>query len=223
MCRWWWSSIYELGARPVRSAEASRGRRSVKLALLRHGPTDWNAAGRIQGHTDIPLSDAGLAKMAALRLPLQVTRVYASPMLRARQTSEALGLPAPIYDARLMEQNWGVWEGLTRDEILTKDGEDAFIKAGSDQGEAFRPGGGESTGELHARVASFLKDVSQDEGDAVAVAHLGVLRAAYTLATGWDMATPMPAELDVSKILVLSLSRDGAPKIGRLNLDFLGT
>lgn len=190
----------------------------MKLALLRHGPTDWNAAGRIQGHTDIPLSDAGLAKMAALRVPLTVTRVYASPMLRARQTTEALGLATPICDARLMEQNWGVWEGLTRDEILARHGVDAFVQAGSK--EAFRPGGGESTGELHARVAAFLKDVAQDEGDAVAVAHLGVLRAAYTLATGWDMATPMPGELDVSKILVLSLDKGGVPKIEQLNMEF---
>ena len=190
------------------------------IALLRHGPTEWNAAGRIQGRTDVPLSDAGLAKMAALRLPLAAARVYSSPMLRARQTAEALGLSEPIYDARLMEQNWGVWEGLTRDEILVRHGADAFLKAGSDQGESFRPGGGESTGELHARVASFLRDIAQDEGDAVAVAHLGVLRAAYTLATGWDMATPMPADLDVSKILVLSLETDGAPKIEHLNLEF---
>jgi len=195
----------------------------MKLAFLRHGPTDWNAAGRIQGHTDIPLSDAGLAKMAALRLPptVGVLRTYASPLLRTRQTAEALGLPSPIYDPRLMEQNWGVWEGLTREEILARHGADAFIKAGSKQREAFRPGGGESTGELHARVASFLKDIAQDEGDAVAVAHLGVLRAAYTLATGWDMATPMPAELDVSKILVLSLETDGVPRIEQLNMEFV--
>jgi probable phosphoglycerate mutase len=193
----------------------------LRLALLRHGPTDWNAAGRIQGHTDIPLSDAGLARMAALRLPLFVTRVYASPMLRTRQTAEALGLAEPIYDARLMEQNWGRWEGLTRDEILARHGADAFIKAGSKEGEAFRPGGGESTGELHARVASFLKDAGKGEDDAVAVAHLGVLRAAYTLATGWDMATPMPAELDVSKILVLALDEDGVPKIEQLNMEFV--
>ena len=192
----------------------------MKLALLRHGPTEWNGAGRIQGHTDIPLSDAGLAKMAALRLPLEVTRVYASPMLHARRTAEALGLPAPIYDTRLMEQNWGVWEGLTKDEILTRHGADAFIQAGSQQGEAFRPGGGESTGELHARVSSLLKDVAQGKGDAVAITHLGVLRAAYTLATGWDMSTPMPSDLDISKILVLALGKDGVPKIERLNLDF---
>src|SRR5476649_28943 len=181
----------------------------MKLALLRHGPTEWNAAGRVQGHTDIPLSDAGFTKMAALRLPVAVTRVYASPMLRARQTVQALGLENPVLDARLMEQNWGTWEGLTRAEILSRHGADAFVKAGSEQGEAFRPGGGESTGELHTRVAAFLKDVAFKDGDAVAVAHLGVLRAAYTLATGWNMATPMPAELDVSRILLLLLDRSG--------------
>jgi probable phosphoglycerate mutase len=191
----------------------------LKIAFLRHGPTEWNAAGRVQGHTDIPLSAAGLAKMADLRLPFEAPRIYASPSLRARQTAEALGLAAPIFDARLMEQNWGLWEGLTREDILARHGADAFIKAGSQQGEAFRPGGGESTGELHARVAAFLKDVASGTGDAVGIAHLGVLRAAYTLATGWDMATPMPADLDVSKILLLSL--DGAPKIAQLNLDFI--
>ena len=68
-------------------------------------------------------------------------------------------------------------------------------------------------------MAAFLTDVAAGDGDAVAVAHLGVLRAAYTLATGWDMATPMPADLDVSKILVLSL--DGTPRIEKLNLDFV--
>ncbi len=55
----------------------------------------------------------------------------------------------------------------------------------------------------------------------MAVAHLGVLRAAYTLATGWDMATPMPADLDVSKILLLDLARDGASSIADLNIDFV--
>jgi probable phosphoglycerate mutase len=192
----------------------------LRLALLRHGPTDWNAAGRIQGHTDIPLSQAGFAEMAARRLPFSFLRVYASPMLRARQTAEALGLADPVLDSRLMEQNWGAWEGLTRAEILARDGEDAFVKAGSERGEEFRPGGGESTGELHARVADFLKDTARQDADAVVVAHLGVLRAAYTLATGWNMATPMPADLDVSKILLLSLDAGGVPKIEALNLEF---
>lgn len=192
----------------------------MKIAFLRHGPTEWNVAGRVQGHTDIPLSAAGAAKMAGLRLPFVFPRSFASTMTRARQTAAALGLPDPVLDARLMEQNWGRWEGLTRAEIFARDGDDAFVRAGSERGAEFRPPGGESTGELHVRVAAFLKDAAQGEGNAVAVAHLGVLRAAYTLATGWDMATPMPADLEVSKILLLSLAPDGTASVDTLNVDF---
>ena len=59
----------------------------MRIAFLRHGPTEWNALGRIQGHTDIGLSAEGAAKMAALRLPqtIEPARVFASP-LRARAT-----------------------------------------------------------------------------------------------------------------------------------------
>ena len=194
----------------------------MKLALLRHGPTEWNAQGRIQGHTDIPLSDEGIAKMRRLLPPppFGEARVFVSTSRRARQTAEALGLIDATWDARLMEQNWGDWEGLSRAAILARDGEDAFRRAGSELGGAFRPPGGESTAELHARVGAFLTDVARAERDAIAVAHLGVLRAAYTLATGWDMTTPMPLDLDVSKVLVLNLTPDGTPNLHRLNVEF---
>ena len=190
----------------------------MKLALLRHGPTGWNAQGRIQGRTDIPLSDEGLAMMRGLMLPapFDQARAFVSPSRRARQTAEALGLRDATWDPRLMEQNWGTWEGLSRADILARDGEDAFGRAG--QALAFRPPGGESTAELHDRIGSFLRDRAREEDDAVAVAHLGVLRAAYTLATGWDMATPMPPDLDVSKILILRLAPDGAPSLHALNV-----
>ena len=190
----------------------------MRLALLRHGPTLWNAQGRIQGHTDIPLSDEGLEKMRGLLPPppFEQARAFVSPSRRARQTAEAMGLRDATWDPRLMEQNWGSWEGLTRNGILARDGEDAFGRAGLRL--AFRPPGGESTAELHDRVGAFLKDVAQGEEDVIAVAHLGVLRAAYTLATGWDLSTPMPPDLDVSKVLILSLARDGTPSLDALNV-----
>jgi probable phosphoglycerate mutase len=197
----------------------------MKIAFLRHGPTDWNAAGRIQGHTDIALSAEGAVKMAALRLPRSIaaSRTFVSPLLRARETARLLGLSGEIADPRLMEQHWGEWEGLTRPQIIARHGEDCFARAGLAQ--AFRPLGGESTAELHARVAHFLRDVAAGspdgrEGDAVAVAHLGVLRAAYTLASGWNMGSIMPPDLDVSRILLLSLARDGTPAIAELNMEF---
>ena len=195
----------------------------MKLALLRHGPTSWNAEGRIQGHTDIPLSEAGLARMQGLRLPRDFARarIFSSPSIRARQTVAALGLAEPALDARLMEQNWGRWEGLTNAEIRARDGEDCFDRAGRKH--QFRPPGGESTAELMARVAAFMADAARERHDAVAVAHFGVLRAAYTLATGWAMDTIMPEELDVAKILVLSLQEDGTPALTELNRAFTKT
>ena len=188
----------------------------MRIALIRHGPTDWNAQKRVQGTIDTPLSAEGEAMMAQLLPPegFDATRPFSSPKLRARQTAALLGLENPALDARLAEQNWGSWEGLTRAEMLARDGEDAFLRAGL--GRAFRPPGGESTGELHARVQSFLTDAAKGT-DAVAVTHMGVLRAAYVLATDWDMSAPMPAELSLTAALVLSLDGDGVPTIAKLN------
>lgn len=188
----------------------------MRIALIRHGPTEWNAQKRVQGTIDTPLSAEGEAMMARLHPPqgFEAARPFSSPKLRAWQTAELLGLANPTLDARLAEQNWGRWEGMTRTEMLARDGEDAFLRAGL--GLAFRPPGGESTGELHARVQGFLADVAKGT-DAVAVTHMGVLRAAYVLATGWDMSAPMPAELSLTAALVLSLDDDGAPMIAELN------
>ena len=196
----------------------------MRICFLRHGPTEWNAQGRIQGHTDIPLSNAGLAQMQKLAPPdpfgpPNPVRVFASPLIRARQTAEALGWPASILDPRLMEQHWGRWEGLSRSEIAARDGEDCFATAGLKG--AFTPPGGESTAALMARVAAFLTDVAKGEGDALAIAHLGVLRAAYTLATGWDMATPMPEGLDVAKALILNLTPESTASLAAMNVDLI--
>jgi broad specificity phosphatase PhoE len=191
----------------------------MKLALLRHGPTEWNTLGRVQGHTDIPLSDEGLERMRRHVPPggFERARAFVSPLVRARQTADALGLLHSTSDARLMEQNWGRWEGLSHAQILARDGVDAFTRAG--HALQFRPPDGESTKQLHDRVAAFLTDAARGQTDAIAVTHLGVLRAAYTLATGWDMSTPMPPELDISKVLVLRLTPEGVPALDALNVE----
>ncbi|HEY0281836.1 MAG TPA: histidine phosphatase family protein [Rhizomicrobium sp.] len=187
------------------------------IALIRHGPTEWNAQKRVQGRIDRPLSAAGQARMAKLLPPagFENARPFCSPQLRARQTASLLGLENPTLDERLREQNWGEWEGLTRAQMLARDGADAFERAG--RGLRFRPPGGESTSELQARVASFFADAAKLPQDAVAVTHMGVLRSAYALATGWDMAAPMPDELDLAAALVLSLDVRGKPAIAELN------
>jgi broad specificity phosphatase PhoE len=89
------------------------------LLLVRHGETDWNAEGRLQGHTDRPLNDFGRRQARALADRLageDVTAVYASDLERARETAEILaerlGLPV-VTEPDLRERNWGNWEGLT--------------------------------------------------------------------------------------------------------------
>ena len=93
------------------------------LLFVRHGETDWNAEGRLQGHTDRPLNDYGRRQARALAERLAgeepVDAVYASDLARAKETAEIvgrrLGLPV-VVDPDLREKNWGSWEGLTGDE-----------------------------------------------------------------------------------------------------------
>jgi broad specificity phosphatase PhoE len=92
------------------------------LLLVRHGETDWNAEGRLQGHTDRPLNEFGRRQAAALAERLAddgIDAVYASDLARARETAEILaerlGLPVAT-DPDLRERNWGNWEGLTGSE-----------------------------------------------------------------------------------------------------------
>jgi len=92
--------------------------------LVRHGETDWNAAGRLQGHTDRPLSDYG--RQQARRLAEELSgeafdAIYASDLARARETAEivAAQLHLPVaLDPDLREKDWGNWEGLTSTERL---------------------------------------------------------------------------------------------------------
>jgi broad specificity phosphatase PhoE len=89
------------------------------LLLVRHGETDWNATGRLQGHTDRPLNDYGRRQARELADRLAddgIAAIYASDLSRAKETAEIvgarLGLPV-VIDEDLRERDWGSWEGLT--------------------------------------------------------------------------------------------------------------
>jgi probable phosphoglycerate mutase len=99
------------------------------ITLIRHGQTDWNLEGRIQGSTDIPLNDTGRAqaRTAAARLAgVAFDHVYASPLGRARETAEIIarerGLPAPLITAGMREHEFGEAEGLLWDQYRERFG-----------------------------------------------------------------------------------------------------
>ena len=85
------------------------------LALLRHAETDWSAARRLQGRTDIPLNDAGRRAVSGRRIPsaCHAMQVVSSPLLRCTQTAQCLGLAPVSLEPRLTEMSWGDWEGRT--------------------------------------------------------------------------------------------------------------
>ena len=92
----------------------------MHLLLIRHGETDWNNEGRMQGHTDTPLNANGLAQARQLAARIaseeSFATLYASPLARARVTAEIIAQEcgiAPILDDRLKEQRLGEFEGLT--------------------------------------------------------------------------------------------------------------
>ena len=159
---------------------------------VRHGETDWNADRRLQGAQDIPLNATGRAQAARNgrelgeffaregRAPGSF-RWFASPLSRARHTMAIvrteLGLDPAAYTIvpDLIELSFGVFEGLTYDEVADRDPA-AYHAILTDKWN-FLPPSGESYVMLSARIARFLDSLRGGDGDVVVVSHGGVYRA----------------------------------------------
>ena len=103
------------------------------IGLIRHGETEWNAVGRIQGQTDISLNEAGIRQARALAARLKAEdrvwdAVVSSDLKRARETArilaDALGIPLLPPDPRIRERSFGLAEGTTEEERLRRWGAD---------------------------------------------------------------------------------------------------
>jgi probable phosphoglycerate mutase len=158
------------------------------ILLARHGQTDFNAPPvRIQGSLDPPLNETGRAQareLAELVAGEGVRALYASDMLRARQTAEIvaerIGLE-PVVEPRVRECAWGAWEGRLVDDIARDEpGEwEAWLRAGEDFRFPSAPGKpGESLREHMTRTIAALDDIRRGELPALVVCHGGTIRVA---------------------------------------------
>ncbi len=191
-----------------------------RIALVRHGPTEWNAQKRLQGQTDKPLSDEGRARVGTWRLPdeLMAFEWVASPLSRAQETARILGLD-PLPEPALIEMHWGEWEGCTHVELSEKYGAEFKERAG--RGIDLRPHGGESPREVRERFAGWAATVGRSGRPTGAVAHQGIIRAAISLATGWNMINPPPEKMDWDAVHLFTVEPDGSVGIDRLNISLL--
>lgn len=154
------------------------------LILVRHGRTALNAAGLLQGRIDEPLDDVGreqAATVAAHVGPVDV--LISSPLLRARQTAEAFGLPFET-DERWIELSYGIYEGVPSSELLS-----AGVWERWRQDPAFEPEGGESLVELDGRVRAACDELlarAQDL-DVAIVTHVSPIKSAVA----WALDAPI--------------------------------
>jgi probable phosphoglycerate mutase len=152
-----------------------------RLYLVRHGETEWNAIGRLQGHTDIPLNARGREQAAAIANDLAgegIASVITSDLARARETgvivAERLGLDPPRIVPLLRERAFGVFEGLTRDQCQVKY-PDAWAAW---HAQIDVPPGAEGLAVATTRMHGVLGDLAaeDDGGPALVISHGGVMR-----------------------------------------------
>jgi broad specificity phosphatase PhoE len=187
------------------------------FAIVRHGPTAWSTEGRLQGRRDLPLSPDGRHRVAAWHLPADLAGYAwrASPLRRAGETAELLGISDAVAESALIEMDWGEWEGERLAALRASvPGLAAMEAAGLD----FRPPGGESPRQVQARLRPLLVRIAQDGAPVAAVAHKGVIRALLALATGWDMRAKPPQRLAEDAVHLFEIDRTGTPAVCRLNL-----
>ena len=192
------------------------------IYYIRHGETEWNALGRLQGTQDVPLNELGrrqaaraggiLANLFARDGRNEASLAFvASPLVRARATMElvrgSLKLPSDQYatDDRLREIAYGDWEGSTLAQMQERDPE-LFARRQTEKW-TVAPPGGESYVEVQARVTDWYRQLTEDT---VAVAHGGTARA---LMVALGLETPhSAADLTIEQGAVYVFGTGGLSK-----------
>jgi probable phosphoglycerate mutase len=188
--------------------------------FIRHGETDWNREGRLQGQRDIALNPKGreqasavgrtLLKLAAPEIAaLEAAHAFvASPLHRTRQTMElaraAMGLDPANYALSddLKELTFGDWEGLTWPEVAARDAKGAADRAAAKW--TYTPPNGESYATLALRVTPWIEAL---RGDVFVAAHGGVARAFMHLLGGLDPVIAADADIHQGRALVFAPGR----------------
>jgi probable phosphoglycerate mutase len=177
------------------------------LVLLRHAETEWSAAGRHTGRTDVPLTPAGEehARSAGERLAgYDFAEVRSSPLQRARRTAELAGF-VPLIDEDLLEWDYGVYEGRTTADIRADLGDSAWTVWTTSEGL------GETVDDVGARAGRAVERVAptlRDGGDVLLVAHAHLLRILTAAYLGLPPDRGRSFALGPGEIAVLCHERD---------------
>jgi broad specificity phosphatase PhoE len=162
------------------------------LYVVRHGATDWNQSGRIQGHTDIPLNETGRAqaRLASIRLAgVYATALYSSDLLRAYETAQIIGQATGlgvVQTPGLREINFGVWQGLSSLQIRERDPDVYAARRANPYDVA--PAGAETWRRFYDRALQAVRDIlmATTAQRVIVVTHSGVCTVIGLHALGFD-------------------------------------
>ncbi|WP_170473959.1 histidine phosphatase family protein [Ruegeria arenilitoris] len=173
-----------------------------RLALLRHGHTQWNRAGKIQGRTDIPLDAEARSELSGYSLPAPWNSavLWSSPLERAKETAQLVAGRSPRISDALTEMDWGHWEGQRGQDLIAEP--DSTFRHIEDWGWDYRPPQGESPAELWARLKPWLQML---QGENLAVCHIGIMRVILAKASGWEFQGPAPFKIKRNRLYIVHL------------------
>lgn len=176
----------------------------TEIYLCRHGETDWTLTGQHTSRTDLALTEAGIQQAHRLRDRLKgisFAHVFTSPLLRARQTCEALGLTdrAELWPD-LMEWDYGAYEGVTRAQIQQSVPGWTIFTHGAPQGET-----PEAIGQ---RVQRVLHRIRTLQGPVVLFSHGHFLRVLGALWIGLSVEGGASLDLDTAALCTLGKVHD---------------
>lgn len=199
----------------------------LQVYLLRHGQTSWNAAGnKYCGRTDIPLTSTGLAQANRARellAEIELEKVYASPLERARHTAEIAANGKPVTtDPRLIEVDFGGWEGKTRTEFIAEN-PGLWDRWNHDPSNVPAGGTGETALEVVRRVDDFFRDALQTHGNRghpkniLVAGHNGINRLYLAWKLGMPLKNYRQLVQENSAITLFSLDENGTLTLHLLN------
>lgn len=193
----------------------------TELAFIRHGRTAWNESGRLTGRADIPLTAEGEAQLVGCRVPDDWAGAiwHTSPLQRARQTAALLGHADARVEQRLIEMDFGAYEGQTIADLRQRFPRE--MAANEDRGLDFLPPDGESPRMVLQRLRPFLYELAATGGRHIAVAHKSVIRSVFAAAYYWPMLGPPPIRLQWNCAHAFSVDDAGAVAPLQMNIPLL--
>jgi alpha-ribazole phosphatase/probable phosphoglycerate mutase len=194
----------------------------LRVYLLRHGETTYNADGnRYCGRTDIELTEKGMAQanlVNELLKDVHFDAVYSSPLKRAKITA-AIASGVDVHtDDRLIEVDFGSWEGKTRKEFMAEN-ESLWTNWSADPQISNAGGNGESGAAIVERIDGFFKEMLQKhpDGTILVVAHNGVNRLYMAHKLGMPLKNYRQLAQENSSITLFELAEDGEFTLKKLN------